>query len=320
MAAVIPGVDGRHRWEGALSLNRLVDEDAVPVWPRYKVRKIANWRGRADGESAADKAFGRPGSIPRPSSAAGKTVVYSGLTQARTMADLREAESELSAAFAAREVGRMEVDPDYGAPGAGPSYYFDAEPVAVDTDEEQAASQMRASRGHERAFLVGLRMRDPHFYEAAPVVITTGDITSGAGLTYPLVYPVTYPDPGATFGAVTVTNPGSADADPIIDLHGPVRNPAIVNDSLPALLYLPGLRIPSGEFLRLDFATREVLLNGIADYSDYLDSTVSSWWYAGVPGLLGTKPGRPGINQLRMTGEDMSPPAYAEVTVRLRHH
>lgn len=122
-------------------------------------------------------------------------------------------------------------------------------------------------------------------------VAATPDIV--AGRMYDLTYDRSYPDsPG--IGVVTVTNDGTANAWPVVELHGPCVGPQIENQTTGQRMLFPGLVLLSGEFLELDMRARTARLGGAANQSrlEWLDFAESEWF-----------PLVPGANDLRFYPE-----------------
>jgi hypothetical protein len=173
---MIAGVEGIHAWTPpgagavALELNRIFADDGSPVWPRFKVKRVIGLMGNGEPEDNRDRPPGRPIEIPRRSERRGKTVVYEGVIQARTLLQLREAESTLRAAFDDLEgEGRMNVSwhPLLEAFADVPPKYFEARSTSgVEIADVQEAE------GWERSFVIGLRMGDRRYFDETSGVHT----------------------------------------------------------------------------------------------------------------------------------------------------
>lgn len=161
------GIEARHAWtppgasEPAITLNRIKDDAGAPVWPRYRVRRISGLMGLGEPEDQRDRPVGRLGEIVRRSNRRGKTAVFEGAIQARTLLELREAEADLRAAFNDLEgEGRMDVTPhpDNAALAAVPPVFYEARALTCDIIDVQGG------RTWERLFVVGLRLGDPRYF------------------------------------------------------------------------------------------------------------------------------------------------------------
>jgi hypothetical protein len=185
-----------------------------------------------------------------------------------------------------------------------PVYTFKARPLSVDGPENQPYGQNRHTYGWERTFIATLRMHSPKFYHVDEVYVTSGDIAgSNFGLTPPFVVPADLPE-SLPFGLVQFENEGLASADPLLRLYGPITDPEIINDSIPASFALTGLTIPVGQWIDIDFHNRSVLLNSNADQRRFLKG---NWWDRGVPGLV------PGTNIIRVGGQGIVSPAHLDI-------
>ena len=164
---MIPGLEGRFAWtpageeEPAVTLGLLRDDEGREVWPRYRIRNIGGLMGGGDPEDNRDAPPGRLGEIARLSQRRGKSVTFSGAIQARTLLELREAEADLRAAFAAMTEGRMDATwhPSNTEFDAVPPKFFEARALTCEVVDVQEA------QGWERAFVIGLRMGDPRYFD-----------------------------------------------------------------------------------------------------------------------------------------------------------
>jgi hypothetical protein len=181
--------------------------------------------------------------------------------------------------------GEMTVSPFTAS--FGNSYFYRARPLALISDDEWIAGPSHTrSGGWERAFIVSLRMHDPHFYSTTAVSATS----VGGGFT-PSGMPWAWTNNSTGYSTssvhVDVTNTGKADAEPVIDLYGPMTGPRVINElAKSGLRFYPHLVIPSGAFLRLDFRRRTIRYNDLYDYDAWRVQENSDWWDDGVPGLV----------------------------------
>lgn len=297
----IPGLEGRHEWNGAVVLN---DRS---VWPRYKLNRITGLHSLGDPEDRRENAVGRVGELPRRSRRRGKTIVYEGQVQARSLADLRLASAELRAAFADQEAEyQMLVThaPEY----SDASYFFWARALQCEIPDVQG-SPFGASMGFERDFAIGVRVSDPRHYDAEGQDGTTLAISVGGGIVPPVTPPFTPALPTSSSGAGLVENTGTAPTDPTVDIYGPVSEPVLMNLTYSLELAFTGLTLLAGEFVRVDFRRRTVLLNGVSDYRGKVDLAASDWWAPGAPGLP------PGGQTIALTSDAaIADPAHAEIS------
>jgi len=154
------------------------------------------------------------------------------------------------------------------------------------------------SRGAQK-IQVGLRAPDG-VMQSTTVTTQTLYPTAGAqgGAALPWAFPVTL-DPGNVPGAATVTNGGTVAAFPVVDIYGFCTDPVVKNLSTGQQIGFVGLTINAGDFLRVDFAGRLVLLGNEIGQSRYplLDFAASTWWSLPPgPTLVAFIPGNPGAS------------------------
>jgi hypothetical protein len=171
---MIRGLEARHLWtppgaeEAALTLNERVDDEGTPTFPHYSLEEIGGLMGLGDVEEANDPKVGEDGENPRLARRRGKSVSYAGLVRARSLDDLREAEADLRAAFEdVSAEGRMDVvlhplHPKYETELA--KFYL-ARALGLECGDIQGEPTV-TTFGFERGFVVGLRMSDPHYFDA----------------------------------------------------------------------------------------------------------------------------------------------------------
>lgn len=160
---MIWGLEGRHQWDGGVILNRRVDDAGDLLLPRYKLARIGGLSSLGDSEDVRELPVGREGEVPRRSLRRGKTVTYEGVTQARSLDDLRQAEADLRSAFYDQRAEKLMVvtpHPDY----ASGSRFYRARALAAEINDEQGAP-VNVSLGYERSFIVSVRLSDPRYYD-----------------------------------------------------------------------------------------------------------------------------------------------------------
>lgn len=298
----VPGLTARHIWTDAagrtLTLNDA--ERDLSLGARFVLDPpIAGLHARADREIKSEPARSRRGQVRRHSTSGGKTVTYQGHVEAPSFPTISRARRDFDAAFGDDEMGAMLIAPHPSDPEAPPSYTYKAEVLAAEVVEDHASSQWRWP------FTLGLHMYDPRFFEVTELLLETAALfTSHAALN---LWSFTTSTPAWSTQSLALAIPyaGRAEGDPVIDLYGPVTAPRVANE-----LAKTGLRfhewfvIAAGQFLRIDFGTREVLLNigGIFyDYDIARNSALSDWWDKGVPGLV------PGVTQTLRYGGKTQP-------------
>lgn len=281
---MIGGLSAIHAWtppgaiEPVIELNRIKDDSGDPVWPRYRVRNILGLKSLPDPEDNRDRPPGRRGERARLSGRRGKTVVYEGWIEARSLFELEEADSALRAAFAeiATE-GRMDVfwHSLHTTYAAVPPKFYEARALTCDIVEVQNATTWT------RPFVIGLRNGDGRYFDEESEIYevnialseTTYEFVKG-GLTMP----------------ENVRGPRLTLALPkLLNKH----NVLLENTTTEQQLRLSLGSEWDGDDLLLDFPRRTILDQEGKDKSSRLDSEVNSLW---TP-----EPLIPGKNDLRIT-------------------
>lgn len=295
----IPGLNAAHQWRGLVWLN---DKSS---WPQVKLRRLPGFHTRPETQLQSDLPAGRMGELPRRSFKSGKSIVYEGNLRARDQASLESFRSELLAAFGDDDVGQMVITP-YDLPG--PPRFFNARVSALDIPEELPPDANRESYGYERPFTLGLRLHDPRFYDYSEKEFSTAPMILDAGTSLPWTLPVVIASSGTSSGGMEVENEGTCPTPFEVDLYGPVTNPRLLNLTIDRQIAFKDLSIATGQFVRVNYFTGEILLNGTEDVSWRRDPLRTDWWDMDAPdGLVA------GINELRYTGDVISDPAIATI-------
>lgn len=110
-------------------------------------------------------------------------------------------------------------------------------------------------------FSIQLVAPDPRKFSSAPTTLTTLLASGGSGgVMYPVMYPVAYGTPGVP-GALTLTNNGTAEGDPLCVLKGPLTSPALIRADTGDTVTYNGT-LGTTDTVTIDFATGNVTLNG----------------------------------------------------------
>lgn len=163
------GLEATHTWDSTFVMN---DKD---TWPKVRVSKIDGLHALSDFDDAADAINSRRGEFARASQRGGRTIVYSGSIQARTLSELRDTTEEMLAVFDPVIEKEMLIEPDPGYDSG--SRRYTARAVALTIPDEQVLSPQRASAGHERDFVLTMRLSDPRIYDPT---LATGTSSSGS--------------------------------------------------------------------------------------------------------------------------------------------
>jgi hypothetical protein len=274
---VIVGTEGIFTWEeNDLVLNdRLADV-------HYRVDTISGLRSLGELTLENDQSPGRTGEAPRRSTRAGKVVTFEGRIIAnKTLVSLREAQGDLSAAFASTEVRKMIAGPhgSYTGPEL-PTRSFHAIALTCDPDEGRIESPNRSrSGGYEMPFTLSMRLDDPRVYHEGVVVDEEDDTAaavSGAGV--PFVPHTTVHSASAEGFELVLDNVGTAPADAIIYIYGPIVNPIISNETLGSFIRFRNLSIDDGDFITIDFRRRRIRRTADGANVRSKFDPVSTWW------------------------------------------
>jgi hypothetical protein len=121
-------------------------------------------------------------------------------------------------------------------------------------------------------FALQWKCPDPLRYGPVQASVSTGLPTTGDGLVYPLVYPLTYGAAG-TPGQVTLTNTGTAPAPFVANVTGSLPNGFELSSAGQRIRY--ETTVPSGETITVDTGEGTVVAQGTADRRANL--TMSDW-------------------------------------------
>lgn len=265
----ILGLEAQMRWEWLeqhLAANTLVMND-LDAWPRYKMDKITGLYTRADREVTSDPRKGGPGEVHYRGNPRGRTIVYEGRVQARTLPELRHGVADLRTAFDDLQDDHKWMEhvphPDRGGVG----FQYLARVLSCDVDDEQERGANAVPTPWQRPFVLSMRQVDPRYY------LTTEVHYSGAG--------------GAT---VAVTNDGRAASEPRFVLTGvgtgPVLSRAKLGGGTHTLDFSGSGGIPGPvTTLTVDFFNRTAVGNDGVDYAKCI-TFASTWWDDFIEGIL----------------------------------
>lgn len=267
------GLEARHIWRGLLTLNDLT------AIPRYRFTAIRGLHAAPEFDTPTQPAGSIIGEFPFLGVPRGKTVVYEGLIEAQTIAEVRQMANRMRSLFSdPRQQYQMLIQPhpDYGTV----SWFYNARCTGLDLDDEAPSSVNRNPTKEVRSFTLTLRMSDPRFY-------LDGDVV----------------DSGAHTSEFDTTNTGDAPTDPVlvmdIDAIPAGVNIALYNDTHSRKLQVFTIEDIAAGTIVWDFTTRSIAYyegsSTVPSYSviSALDQYQSNWWDKGVYGLL------PDVNHIR---------------------
>lgn len=111
---------------------------------------------------------------------------------------------------------------------------------------------------------------------ADETLLTSGALdTGGGGLSFPLTFPITFEPSGG--GGISIDHIGTATAYPVLEIHGGISTPEVVNVTTGERLAFKG-GIAAGEWLEVDLFARTVRLNGTVNRRNLLDRSRSTWF------------------------------------------
>lgn len=287
----VPGIEARHTWQPAdgdpFSLGG-VDFVARNLWPNYRMQKIEGRHDKADLEDKRDPATARLGEIARRTLKRGKTEAWTGTVRARSLPELRAGVSALAAAFTGDDEGEMTIHAPASYPGL-PDFTYRARCTAFSAPDEQTRGpDAQETGGWERDFVLTLRLSDPRYFSAIERQATApAPSFSPSGWQLPVALPAPISGDQVTLTNLLVVNGGTAPAEPILELRGPVVDPWFVNLDVGAAIYFErgSLSVGGSQTLTLDFQARTITLDGQPVSRDRIDWSISNWWDAGMPGL-----------------------------------
>lgn len=121
---------------------------------------------------------------------------------------------------------------------------------------------------------------DPFGYADAESAASASVSVAASALTFPVTFPITF---GATYspGSLIATNAGTAPANWVATITGPVTDPTLINNTTGQTLSLTGV-VPVGLDLVIDSKSRTIILDGSVNRADMRD--LGSEWFDLVPG------------------------------------
>ena len=200
----------------------------------------------------------------------GRTITLTGKVVTKTIWKLRDMQQGLRQAFAPLDIERPLIFHT-------PSPDRDLQVYCRKNQAIQMADEQRTANHFERAFLITLRAANPRFVS----VIREYSVKTATAATYDAI-------------AFSPVNNGNYNAQPEIQLLGPMTNPRITNEQNNQQIYIP-TTIPAGERWIIDTSTwRFYRQSDMANRFQYLDPT-SDWMELA-----------PGKNNIRLTASGMT--------------
>lgn len=151
---------------------------------------------------------------------------------------------------------------------------------------------------------IALYGRDPLIYSSLERVFDIGFGVTEGGLEWPVTWPATW-DGTSSGGTVSVLNPSSRPVPLKLQVYGPVDNFRVVNLTTNDALVVnnpDGSTLTGGQFLTIDTASRQVLLQGTAGRRS---------WASGDWPLI-----PPGVSVFAITGDNTTIDSHVSGTYR----
>lgn len=256
--------------QGWHSLNGITMNDLTPGhWPRVFLTSITGLRDRADSADNRELNTGRVGETVYPSLQGGKTLVYTGILQAKDPVSLEVARSSLLYATYTEDVLPMLFTPPPARGGV--AFFTPVRVLACTIDDDFTYIPTSMPSPWQRAFILTVRMSQPVFYQ------TTVQSVSETG------------------GSVTAENYGTAPTEPALVIAVAAGDDVSVTNASIGGMTIAFKALPVYGDLIIDFIQRTALI-GAVDAMPFMDDVATTWWDEGVPGLAS------GVNDLTRTG------------------
>jgi hypothetical protein len=249
----ILGLEARHNWVYGTLTGTLND---LSTTPRSRLTSIRGLHSLPDADDNRAPYVGRPGEQIYPSHERGRTIVYEGVIEARSLSELRSAGRAQRKAFRRRySEGTMTATPH---PAWGTvSHWYAARVTDYQSDDEQSRSP-HSAYPYSRDFTLTLRQSDPRYY-------VTGLNSQSA----------------ANNVQVFCNNVGDAPSDPVIEIQGPIDYTDTITITRGDGIHLTFTHaiISTGDILVVDFKRRYVYEPASdTDYTGGLVISSSNWW------------------------------------------
>jgi len=144
---------------------------------------------------------------------------------------------------------------------------------------------------------------DPRIYDATLTSVTKGVAAASGGFTFPITFPLTFGVSTAGSGTFQVNNIGNFNTRPSVRITGPVDNPRLEHTDQGKIIQL-AISLGATDYVDIDFATRNIILNGTASRRSTLTPS-SQWWDL-----------QPGINNIRYAANSLATGSTATLTFR----
>lgn len=291
-------------WDGE-NVNTFTTDTGLGI----RIAALRGWDDSVDIRDVREHRSGQDGERVDTVFLSGRSVTISGQVFASSWTDLQARKRALSAVFrpSSAEVllqipePSTAADPDVAYSASGIDGF---ERVTARVIEPIVFGDLHGPSVQE--FQVIVRASDPRRYEDVELVVTTDEISTDGGMSFPMDFPLAFETAGVG-GTVDVVNSGSTDAPWVARVYGPITNPIVEDSSGLGGIVFDGLVIPDGDFIEIDAVDRTVFLNGDEAESRYtfVDFGATYWWL--IP---------PGSSTIRLRGSTVSDPASLQIRFR----
>jgi hypothetical protein len=241
-----PGLEVPHKINGTYGS---IVMNVRTARPRTRLTQLKGYYSLPTADNNREPHVGRRGEAIYPGAPRGKTIVYSGELQGRTLESLRELTNTFKKAIAGSRGNELKIQvQDSEVP-----WFFYARVIDCEIDEEQTNGPTMIWPW-TRTFQLSLELSDGRFY------------VDNGGAAY---------DSIAAGDGITVDNEGSTDTDPVFIFDAAADTPVeLINETLGVKLKLAGM--PAGT-MTVNFGTREILYD-TEDATEFLVEDESDWW------------------------------------------
>lgn len=129
-----------------------------------------------------------------------------------------------------------------------------------------------------KTFAISLVASDPTIYGSTVTSTDTGSLGANTGGWNLVNWHFPFSFGSFVTGTATIVNAGNAQSYPVCRIYGQCTAPKVTNLTTGQYVSFPSLTIPTGSYVEVNMLTQTVKLNGVTDYTRYLDVVNSSFW------------------------------------------
>lgn len=166
-----------------------------------------------------------------------------------------------------------------GEEGTGTLTWTPADGSASRRVRELRVTQRRDTKGSDGILKqqnIGMQSPRSTAESAAETLLTSSALSEGGGgLTFPMTFPITFQ--ASAGGSLIIPHIGTATAYPVLEIHGRITTPQIVNLLTGERLAFSG-EIAAGDWLEVDLFNRTVKLNGTVNRRNLRSRSTWTWF------------------------------------------